>query len=263
MGGTRLWGHLSMRSSQTFKPQSRDQHQGVAGQTPKRSCTARSLTFVHFWIFGAVLLFPGSNAYAQGAPTVASAVTAASNPITATTTTLTVLGADVNGEGTLIYTWSATGPASVAFSSNGANNSKNTTATFQTAGTYSIQALIADPNGLSVTSVAKVVVNQQVSKVTVNPPSATVSAFTSQQFTATTLDQFGHPFVQPAQPAGWTDLVNTHLQNVCPPDNFGGQNYPFYSLCPNVIAAWSGADSRYSPKPSDHLGRRPPKLLRQ
>jgi Bacterial Ig domain len=230
-----------MRSSQTLTPHSRDQRQGVAGRTPKRSCTARSLTLVQFCIFGAFLLLPGSAAYAQSAPTVGSAVTAASNPITARTTTLTVLGADINGEGTLTYTWSATGPAPVTFSSNGANASKSTTATFQTAGAYSIQAVIADANGLSVTSTAKVVVNQQVSRVTVNPPSATISAFTSQQFTASILDQFGHAFAQPAQPAGWTDLVNTHLQSVCPPDNFGGQVYPFYSLCPNVIAAWSGA----------------------
>src|SRR6266849_7084854 len=39
---------------------------------------------------------------------------------------------------------------------------------------------------------------------------------------------------------GWTRLPNTKLQSVCPPDVFGGQDYPFSYLCSNVINAWNG-----------------------
>ena len=49
-----------------------------------------------------------------------------------------MLGADDAGESNLTYTWAATsvpaGAASPAFSSNGANGSKNATATFFAAG---------------------------------------------------------------------------------------------------------------------------------
>ena len=40
---------------------------------------------------------------------------------------------------------------------------------------------------------------------------------------------------------GWQDLANTQLQNVCPADNFGGINYPFYDYCHSVVSAWGGA----------------------
>ena len=54
------------------------------------------------------------------------------------------------------------------------------------------------------------------------------------------IDQFGNPVSQPAEPVGWTDLSSTVMQNVCPPNNYGGQNYNFYTLCANVINAWNG-----------------------
>ncbi len=41
----------------------------------------------------------------------------------------------------------------------------------------------------------------------------------------------------PPAGSGWTQLANTHLEDVCPPDQFG-YAYTFY--CYNVIAAWSG-----------------------
>ncbi len=44
----------------------------------------------------------------------------------------------------------------------------------------------------------------------------------------------------PGGTAGWNTLPNTMLQNVCPPDFFGGQDYAFYDNCANVIRAWSG-----------------------
>lgn len=39
---------------------------------------------------------------------------------------------------------------------------------------------------------------------------------------------------------GWQQLTNTTLQSVCPPNNFGGMAYAFYSMCPYVINAWNG-----------------------
>ena len=45
----------------------------------------------------------------------------------------------------------------------------------------------------------------------------------------------------PPSGTGWQDLANTQLQRVCPADNFGGINYPFYDNCHSVVSAWGGA----------------------
>src|SRR5881394_4000718 len=48
--------------------------------------------------------------------------------------------------------------------------------------------------------------------------------------------------IMPAQAmVGWQELPNTKLQDACPPDNFGGQNYAFNFNCRMVISAWGGA----------------------
>src|SRR3954462_11614119 len=42
---------------------------------------------------------------------------------------------------------------------------------------------------------------------------------------------------------GWSQLSNTQLKSVCPPNGSGGganAGYPFASQCGNVIGAWSG-----------------------
>ena len=74
-------------------------------------------------------------------PTLASA---SPNPVTGTSTALSVLGADTAGESTINYTWSATGPGTVSFSANGTNAAKNTTATFTAAGNYTLQAVLIE-----------------------------------------------------------------------------------------------------------------------
>ena len=73
-------------------------------------------------------------------PTVATPASATPNPVTGTTTGLSVLGADIaTGEGSLTYSWAATrvpnGAAAPTFSVNGSNAAQNTTATFSAAGT--------------------------------------------------------------------------------------------------------------------------------
>ncbi len=115
------------------------------------------------------------------------------DPATGTTTGLSVLGADDGGESNLTYTWTTTGtpPAPVTFSDNGDNSAKNTTATFAMAGTYDFLVTITDAGGLSVTSAASVTVAQTVRSVTVSPSSTAITFGSSQQFSATALDQFG------------------------------------------------------------------------
>src|SRR5262249_36582275 len=63
-------------------------------------------------------------------PTVAQTASANPNPVTGTTTALSVLGADDTGESGLNYTWAATvfpSGATPAFSANGTNAAKNVT----------------------------------------------------------------------------------------------------------------------------------------
>ena len=97
-------------------------------------------------------------------PTIATPATASPNPVTGTTTTLSVLGADDGGEGNLTYTWATTGtpPAPVTFSVNGTNAAKNTIATFSKAGTYNFQVTIIDSGGLNVISSVSVIVYSSI-----------------------------------------------------------------------------------------------------
>ena len=95
-------------------------------------------------------LRPG--APANKPPTIAKAASSGANPVSGATTALSVLGADDGGEPNLTYTWSSTGPAGVTLSVNGPNRAKNTTATFPSAGRYTLQVAIADTGGLTATS---------------------------------------------------------------------------------------------------------------
>jgi hypothetical protein len=126
------------------------------------------------------------------APTVATAAAAAPSPVTANSTSLTVLGADDAGESGLSYSWSTTGspPAAVGFSVNGSNAAKTTTATFTRAGSYTFLVTITDAQGLSTTSSVSVTVNQTLASIAVAPGSASVAAGGTQSFAATARDQF-------------------------------------------------------------------------
>ncbi|MGZ6248571.1 MAG: choice-of-anchor R domain-containing protein, partial [Syntrophales bacterium] len=136
---------------------------------------------------------PGSSRPANFAPTVVTAAAASPNPVTGSTTALSVLGADDGGEANLTYTWATTGtpPAAVTSSVNGTNGAKNTTVTFSKAGSYSFQVTIKDQGNLTVTSSVNVTVNQTLTTITVSPASASVNTGATQQFTASAKDQFG------------------------------------------------------------------------
>jgi hypothetical protein len=134
----------------------------------------------------------------SGAPTVATAASASPNPVTGTTTNLSVLGADSAGEANLTYTWSwygppanAFGPAVVSFSANGTNAAKNTTVTFYRPGTYTFVATISDGSGLATSSIVGVTVNSTITSIQVAPVTASVGQGQTQQFFAFGRDQFG------------------------------------------------------------------------
>ena len=93
----------------------------------------------------------------------------APNPVSGTTASLSVLGADDGGEANLTYTWATTGtpPAAVTFSANGTNAAKTTTATFTKAGTYTLQVTVKDQPGLTATSPVAVTVNQTLTSIVV------------------------------------------------------------------------------------------------
>jgi hypothetical protein len=135
------------------------------------------------------------------APAIATAAAASPNPVSGSTTALSVLGSDDKGESNLTYTWAAIGtpPAPVSFSASGTNAAKTTTATFAKAGSYSLQATVTDAEGMSVTSSVTVTVNQTLTSIAVSPSSAIVAASGAQQFTAVAHDQFAVALAQ--QPA--------------------------------------------------------------
>jgi hypothetical protein len=146
---------------------------------------------------------------ANATPTVANPAGSSATIVDGTTTNLSVLGADDDGEPNLVYTWSTTGtvPAAVSFSSNNTNASKNTTATFAAPGTYHLLATIVDAQGASVTSGVTVQVVSTYSVITVTPANSNLERAGGKQLSATALDQFGLAlFSQPT--FAWSTLGN-------------------------------------------------------
>ena len=128
-------------------------------------------------------------------PTVATAAAATPNPVAGTATTLTVLGAwsGSGGQARLTYTWSVVGtpPATVLFSPNGTNAAQSVVATFSASGSYTIEAVISDPYGLSATSSVVIVVDQTASGIAVTPLTVWLASGATFTFTAAATDQFG------------------------------------------------------------------------
>jgi regulation of enolase protein 1 (concanavalin A-like superfamily) len=146
-------------------------------------------------IYNTALTATGIAALANLNPTIATAAAASPSPVTGTSTNLSVLGADYNGESALTYTWAATttpnGASTPTFSVNGSNAAKSTVATFTKAGTYTFTVTIADAAGLSVTSAVSVTVTLTATTVVVTPSSASLGSNGTQQFSAVAYDQFG------------------------------------------------------------------------
>ena len=133
---------------------------------------------------------------------IVNPASASPNPVTGTTTSLSVLGDDVAGQSSLTYTWSVisqpAGATTPSFSDNGSNAAQNTTATFDQAGSYTFQVTITDPSGSSITSSVAVAVDQTATSITVSPATATVADSVSHQFSASAFDQFGMAITAPS-----------------------------------------------------------------
>ncbi len=123
-------------------------------------------------------------------PSVMTAASATPSPVTATTTQLSVLGADDSGEPSVIYSWNVVGSYPVSFSANATNAAKTSTVTFTGAGTYTFECLIQDPGGLTARSSVVVQVQQTSTGLDITPANATVMTGAMQNFQATQRDQF-------------------------------------------------------------------------
>lgn len=138
------------------------------------------------------------NVAVNATPNIATASAATPSPVTGTQTALSVLGADQDGESTLTYTWSSiSGPANVAFTSNGTNAAKSCSAMFIKAGSYTLRCVVTD-GSVSLTSDVVVTVNPTLTTLVLSPASPTVGSGQTQQFTAVAYDQFGEVMATPA-----------------------------------------------------------------
>jgi hypothetical protein len=132
-----------------------------------------------------------TSAASDATPVVVVPVSVVAGSAPVRTATVSVLASDDGGEAALRYAWSATGPAVVAFADSGTNAAKTTGATFAAAGTYVITAVVSDARGFTAASSATYVVEQVLSAVTVATATGTTLTESSQQITATAVDQFG------------------------------------------------------------------------
>jgi len=129
-----------------------------------------------------------------GTPTIATAAKVTLNTATYTSATLSVLGADDNGEQNLTYTWATIGtpPAKVTYGDNGTNAAKNTKVTFRKAGTYSFQVTVKDQGNQTAISSTALAIYTVTKNLVVSPPCAIVNFLGSKQFTAKEYDEFGN-----------------------------------------------------------------------
>ena len=130
-------------------------------------------------------------------PTVARAASASPSPVLGTSTALSVLGEDPQGESTLSYSWSFSPAVPVGFTINGNNAAKNTTAIFTAAGDYTFTVTIQNRNGLTATSAVDVQVQQRVNDMALDPSMATVPLGGAFQFKVMAFDQFGGQLALP------------------------------------------------------------------
>ena len=121
-------------------------------------------------------------------------------------TSLSVLGADDDGEASLRYTWSVLelppGAPAPALSDNHPHAAGDAVATFFRAGHYLFGVTIADSGGRSVFQTVPVDVRATLASVEVSPTGLVLPAGGTAQFTARALDQFGQPFAGNAAGGG-------------------------------------------------------------
>jgi hypothetical protein len=137
------------------------------------------------------------------APTITSAASASSSPVTGVSTTLSV---GATGSNPLTFTWVNTsapsGDSTASFSVNANSSASTTTATFQQAGTYTFKVTVTDADGLSATSSVTVTVNQKATSIAITPGPVDLTAGQTQQLSAEEYDQFG--IAMSSQPGSFT-----------------------------------------------------------
>jgi hypothetical protein len=132
----------------------------------------------------------------SAAPSIATPIAAAANPVMGKTVALSVLGADDGGEAALTYSWanlsSTTGTAS--FSPNTTNLSKNTVATFSAIGDYELRVAVNDAQGnRAETRITLTVEAVATGGITISPTVAYAPPRGTRAFLATAIDQFNVP----------------------------------------------------------------------
>jgi hypothetical protein len=119
---------------------------------------------------------------------------ASPNPVTGTTTTLSVSATDPSG-GTLSYSWSVLNkPSGAPSPSISAPSSAVSGVTFYAAGTYQFQVVVtSNKTGASTPGTVTVTVQQTLTRVTVKPSLASVPRGATLQLSAAAYDQFLNP----------------------------------------------------------------------
>jgi glucose/arabinose dehydrogenase len=127
------------------------------------------------------------------APSIVQAPTATPNPSGGVSAALSVLADSEAGESTLVYTWSTTaippGAAAVLFSANGSNAAKQTTVTFDRAGSYTFSVAIFD-GLLTTTAQVTLVVQQAAQRVVITPGVTQIEPLETCAYSAVVYDQF-------------------------------------------------------------------------
>lgn len=131
----------------------------------------------------------GSGGGGDQAPVLSSA-SASPTTVSGHTTVVSATASDDGGEAALTYTWSAT-PGTVAFSPNGNNAAKNSTATFSAGGTYTLTVTARDGGGQTATRTVTVTVQRIATTVVPGQTTVSVTVGENAALSAQVRDQFG------------------------------------------------------------------------
>ncbi len=168
-----------------------------------------------------------ANNVGNTAPTVATTARLVNGTdVRSQSASVSVLGADNAGESRLTYTWAATAFPSggtVSFAANGTNAAKQSTATFNKPGTYSLRVTIRDEAGLTTTSTLQVNVVATLTSLKLedstgailNPSITHNVTGRTQTVRVTGLDQFGTAMASTATPT-WTRVASPTGGTVTP-----------------------------------------------
>ncbi len=142
---------------------------------------------------GSVTVSGSATVTVTGQAPVISNISANPNPVTGTTTTLSVTASDPSG-GNLSYAWSVLSkPSGSAAPSLAASTAATTGATFYAAGSYEFGVVVTSSvTGASASASVWVTVAQTLTRVTVSPSLSTISDGQSLQLIAYAYDQFLH-----------------------------------------------------------------------